>query len=424
MRHFILFGSLPRLQLSTRFSHYWEALKTVFFCKSWVDPLFIKKTEIQLAKIIGKRNVILTNMARLGIYLVLKNIIKPGQKVILSPYTISEVINMVICAGGIPVFADLDKNTCNISAEAIKKHLRMQKNIGAVMVTHFYGKMCDINQIKKLCIKAKIPLIEDTAQAFGAKCNSHFAGTFGTAGVLSFGIYKNINTFYGGAIVTDDNNLAKKIREEIENSKPLSKIFFIKKVISAFIIDIATNNIIFRIFTFNIYRIGYLLKIQKILNHFKTDLNPKAFYKLPKDYVFKPNICQAKLLPKQLQTLQAQTDERRRKAKIYIKGLEKIKTISIPATKELEGHAFWYFPLIFKRRDELVRHALIRGRDITPSYHRNCADLRCFEEFKRNCPEAKKTEKSVIYLPVYPKYSDREIYRNIETLKNYLLKKT
>ena len=59
--------------------------------------------------------------ARVGIYVAIRALIQPGQKVVLSPYTISDVINMSVCAGGVPVFADLDPDTCNVSADEIDR---------------------------------------------------------------------------------------------------------------------------------------------------------------------------------------------------------------------------------------------------------------------------------------------------------------
>ena len=59
--------------------------------------------------------------ARVGIYLAIKGLIQLGQKVIVSPYTIADVINMVICAGGVPVFADIDRRTTNVAAAEIEK---------------------------------------------------------------------------------------------------------------------------------------------------------------------------------------------------------------------------------------------------------------------------------------------------------------
>src|SRR5919197_501971 len=78
--------------------------------------------------------------ARVGIYLAIKGLIQPGQKVIVSPYTIADVINMVICAGGVPVFADIDRSTTNVTADEIERLI--DDRTGAVMVTHLHGMAC------------------------------------------------------------------------------------------------------------------------------------------------------------------------------------------------------------------------------------------------------------------------------------------
>src|SRR6185503_17787272 len=98
-----------------------------------------------------------------------KALIKPGRKVILSPYTIADVVNMVVCAGGEPVFADIERETCNVDAAEVERLIDDQT--GAVMVTHFYGLACDIERIAKICKDRNVPLIEDAAQAFGVRVN-------------------------------------------------------------------------------------------------------------------------------------------------------------------------------------------------------------------------------------------------------------
>ena len=143
-------------------------------------------------------------MARVGIYLVLKHLIRKGQKVILSPYTISDVVNMVLCAGGVPLFADIEEGgSCNIDAECVLDLLETEDDVGAVLVTHFYGLVCNLRPILR-CLREKgIPVVEDAAQAFGARYEGKPAGTIADAGVFSFGLLKNVTGFLGGAIVTE-----------------------------------------------------------------------------------------------------------------------------------------------------------------------------------------------------------------------------
>ena len=167
-------------------------------------------------------------MARVAIYLVLKNIIKPGQGVIMSPYTIADVVNMVVLAGGIPVFTDIERNSCNIDPNKVEQLI--DDNTGAVLVTHLHGIGADIDNISKICHKYNIYLIEDSAQAFGGYKDGKRLGTIGDIGIYSLGMYKNINSWYGGVIVSNNKDLINKIRSEISQYDYLSKLFILKRM--------------------------------------------------------------------------------------------------------------------------------------------------------------------------------------------------
>ncbi len=80
-----------------------------------------EKLEQEVCRLTGASHALCMPQARVEIYFAVRTLIKPGQTVILSPYTISDVINMVICAGGVPVFADIDSKTCNIDPEKIEE---------------------------------------------------------------------------------------------------------------------------------------------------------------------------------------------------------------------------------------------------------------------------------------------------------------
>ena len=158
-------------------------------------------------------HAILVPQCRVGIYLALKNLIQPGQKVIMSPYTIVDVSNMVLLAGGRPDYVDVERHSCNISADLVEK--RLGADTGAVLITHLHGMAAEADRIRTLCAKHGVPLLEDCAQAFGTREKGRLVGTFGQAGIFSFGMYKNVNTWLGGAILTDDSSLAEKIRSEL-----------------------------------------------------------------------------------------------------------------------------------------------------------------------------------------------------------------
>ena len=156
----------------------------------------VREIEADFAHFLGVKHVIAMPQARVGIYFTLKALTAKKKKVILSPYTIHDVINMVICAGATPVFADIDRKTCNIDTAEVAKLI--DDDTGAVMVTHLHGLACDIEGVASVCRAKGVPLVEDTSQSLGAIVGGKRLGTFGDAGIFSFGMAKNVNCLYGG----------------------------------------------------------------------------------------------------------------------------------------------------------------------------------------------------------------------------------
>lgn len=409
-------GPLPRLRLYTGLSHY-TTLATGMAGRFGLDRGQIATLEQRLCEMTGARKAITAPMARVAIYLCIKHLIRPGQKVIVSPYTIADVINMVVCAGGVPVFADIERETCNIDAAEIERLI--DDNTGAVMVTHFYGLACDIKRIAAICAARGVALIEDCAQAFGVRIDGRSVGTFGNAGIFSFGMYKNINAFLGGAVITDDPKLREALAREMADW-PLQPVGdYLKKAIKALIVDSVTLPTVFRPFTFRLFRHAFLKNIEAINRHLKIDLDPKLVRQIPENYKARMSPLQAELILRQLDDLDAKTRRRMEAAKIYHAGLKDIPELIVAPMREDFSHMYWYYPIQYQKRHELVAFAMKHGRDITESYHRNCAALPCFAEFARPCPRAQATADSLIYLPTYPRYVLEEVRKTVAVIRAY-----
>lgn len=382
---------------------------------------YIKKLIFKFKSLTKKKFIIPVSTARVGIYLVLRSILKKNQQeVILSPYTIADVVNMVIAAGGIPIFCDINRKTCNIDPKKVEKLIN--KNTAAIMITHFYGEICNISEIEKISKKFNIPFIEDAAQALGAEYNKKMAGTFGIAGIYSFGMYKNINAFYGGLIITDDKKLAKNITLEIKTWPTQSKIHYFKKLASGIATDLVTNRLFFGLFFFRFFRWAFIKKIDFINNKLKIDVNPKLCSYLPESYKFNMSQTQARLILLQINNLKINTKLRIKAAMHWHDGLKGNKFLILPKFTKNFSHMYWYFPIQFDKRNLLVAHVLKSGNDITESYHRNCANLKCFSDFKRNCPNAEKTANSLIYLPTYPGFNFKQLSSTVSSINSYFSK--
>ena len=147
-------------------------------------------------------------------------IIKKKGEVIIPSWTWVSTANAVINTGNTPVFADVDLNSRNITADEIKKNI--SKKTIAVIVVHFAGLPCEMGKITKLIKRNKISLIEDSAETLGAKWKNRYTGSFGV-GCFSFFPTKNITTTEGGMLTTNNKKEYIEVKKIIAHGINKSK---------------------------------------------------------------------------------------------------------------------------------------------------------------------------------------------------------
>lgn len=375
--------------------------------------------EQRIARMAGVEYAIGVPQARFGLYLLLSRLITPDRPdVVMSPYTIHDVVNMVLCAGGRPVFADIDPLTCNIDAAQVERLI--DERTGAVMITHLHGLACDVERLCAVCEAQGVPMIEDAAQAFGTRVNGRFVGGFGKAGVYSFGRAKNVNSFYGGMIVTSDEALANAIRQDLvllpeENAPKL-----IKRIAHCAVGDIATWPPVYSLVTFKVFRYGATRGVEAVNKVVQTENNPVRKEALPETYRRRLTAMQARLILKQLPALDDHTAARLSLARIYHEGLSGLPGIQLPPWREDGSHIYLQYPVQVEDRWDYVRYMMGHGRDLAIQHMASAAELEVFKDFYRNCPMARATADRVALLPTYPGYGEDEARANVEVTVAYL----
>tara|TARA_B100001540_G_scaffold88882_1_gene80420 strand:- start:1121 stop:2284 length:1164 start_codon:yes stop_codon:yes gene_type:complete len=130
-----------------------------------------------------------------------------GDEVIVPDLTFAATANSVLQSGAVPVIADVDEKTLNISPNSIIKNIN--KKTKAIIPVHFAGTTCDMQQILKISKKHSLKIIEDCAHGIGSYLNKKHVGTFGSTGCFSFYPTKNLTTIEGGMIITNNKKIAK-----------------------------------------------------------------------------------------------------------------------------------------------------------------------------------------------------------------------
>ena len=136
--------------------------------------------------------------------------VKPGDEVIVPTMTFSSTANVVIHAGGTPVFVDCEKDTMNIDPDNIERKITPKTK--AIIPVHFAGRACNMNAIIDIAKKHNVKVMEDCAHAIETEYHGKKAGTFGDLGCFSFYVTKNIVTGEGGMVITDIEDYAEMIK--------------------------------------------------------------------------------------------------------------------------------------------------------------------------------------------------------------------
>lgn len=134
-----------------------------------------------------------------------------GDEVITTPFTFFATVEAILYVGAKPVFVDIEEETYNIDPEKIEEKITPRTK--AIIPVHIFGAPSDMIKINKIAHKYGLKVVEDAAQAFGARIGSKKVGSFGDIGCFSFYPSKNLGCFGdGGMVVTNDLKIAEKIR--------------------------------------------------------------------------------------------------------------------------------------------------------------------------------------------------------------------
>jgi perosamine synthetase len=136
--------------------------------------------------------------------------IEPGDEVITSPWTMTATATAILHWNAIPVFADIDPKTFCLDPSSVKENISPYTK--AIISVDIFGQSADVNALNKIAQKHGIKIISDTAQSPGALYNKKYAGTLTDIGGFSLNYHKHIHTGEGGIIVTNDDNLAERMR--------------------------------------------------------------------------------------------------------------------------------------------------------------------------------------------------------------------
>jgi len=344
-----------------------------------------KSFEMEFAKYTNSSHTLAVNSATSGLHLALEALgLKPGDKVITSPYTFTATAEVIRYLGADPVFADIDPETYNINPRAVENLLIKDPSIKGIIPIHIGGNPCDMDALMNIKNKYNVFLLEDAAHAFPVQYNGKFLGTFGDAGVFSFYATKTITTGEGGMIVTNNDDNAKRMS--------IMRLHGIDREIW----DRYTSNK--PAWQYSIVEAGFKYNMSDIAASIGREQLKKGFFFLKK---------------------------RKQIAEFYIEKMKDLNFLKLPPNPKNHGwHLF--MPRIIPERLTISRNIFIDeliklGIGISVHYiplHIMPYYKQKYEYKENDFPETMKVYNTIFSLPIYPDLTEDQLNRIVTAVRN------
>ena len=335
------------------------------------DGPILREFESKFAKFTNAKYAIAVSNATSALFLTLKSLgIGKDDEVIVPDLTFVATANAVLQTGATPVFADVEKNSINISTKSIIKCINSRTK--AIIPVHFAGRICEIKNIKRIANENDLFVIEDCAHAIGAKLNKKHAGNFGNAGCFSFYPTKNITTIEGGMIITNSKKIADHVTRTRNHglTKNLSQRYSKGKP-----------------WDYDMMELGYNFRLDEIRS--ALGLN-------------------------QLKRIKKLNMLRRKKYEYYNKKLKNINGIITPKSTSKEDHVFHLYIMRVEKkskisRDELFKKLLEFGIK-TSVHYKPLHKFSTLKKFSKNKEfvNSNKLYDEMITLPFYPNMTKKD----------------
>lgn len=172
----------------------------------------VKELEARLAEYLGVKHVVVVANGSLALQVAYKAFELKGE-VITTPFSFAATASTIIWEGLKPVFSDIDEETFNLAPQLIEGHIT--DSTSAIVPVHVYGNPCNVEQIQEIADKHNLRVIYDAAHAFGVQYKGESILKHGDISTLSFHATKLFHSIEGGAIITESDEVASKVRKLI-----------------------------------------------------------------------------------------------------------------------------------------------------------------------------------------------------------------
>jgi len=351
-----------------------------------------------LAVYLGVKHALLTPSARMGLWLALRAMdLGPGEIVFpgLTYYAMPAAAKL---AGLTPRFVDVDDR---LLLDLDRLPAVLNENTRAIVPTHLYGRTVDMTRLTALAEERGIPVVEDIAQALGAKWNGRRVGTFGTLAVATFGPTKNITALGGACLFTDDDEIAERLQRGMKAVAPATGLSTLRSLMFAVAMAVASWPPLFRLVVAPLLKLGRMRGVDIIAK--ATDDQPTDFADGVPPWFFQGGVghLMGEVGRASLAAMDERNARRRANGERLAAALSEQNGCLVPQPFPGEESIFMSFPALVDGPEQFADALLARGVDTARGYMSACADLPMFAS-EDDCPRARDAVARMVHLPVHP----------------------
>lgn len=373
----------------------------------------IEEFENEFAKFHAMKYATASSFGRMAFHYILQALDLPPESEIIFPALTFWVIPEIARRAGLrPVFVDVDSATFNLDPRKIEA--AVTERTRAIVPTHLYGCPCAMSEIIRIADKHGLLVIEDCAQAAGARYHGRRVGTFGIASFFSFQMLKGINTYGGGMVLTNDAELSRRLRDQARSEPAPSVRDLLRRFAVGYGARFAVSPKAFTFWGFPMLATASLLGHHDLSRFVWEKIRPLKHF--PRVYRQRYSNVQALLGLRALANLDEFNERCREHAARYTRGLVGWRNIHPPTPPADVEHVFYQYCVYTTDPASLSRRAIRQGVDIETTHVDVCSKLDLFSEFRAVCPGAEATEKA-LQLPVYSRLRVADIDRVLRTVR-------
>ncbi len=376
----------------------------------------IRRFEHEFATLIGVKHAVMVPSARFGFLLLLRGLgLEPGDQVIMPGITYWAIPSIALAAGFEVVPADIGLHTHVLDPDAFEAAITPKTK--AVVPTHLFGTPCDMPRILEIAHKHGIKVIEDTAQATGARMAGRMVGSFGDAAYYTFGLTKNITTLSGAMVTTNDAELAAYLRREMATAQPRPIGKALKECAVGTAMMVATHKWVYPFAVHPAVVLGNKLGQDPIHDRFGEA--EVRYQQAPDASQYQaPRAVQAEVGLRQLTKLERLNSARAANGRFLDEHLANVPGLGVPAYPAGAEAIYMSFVVHHPQREALAAALRGRGVDTTIGYMSDITRSDLFPELRDyDCPASREAFDNLLHVPVHPRLTRRDLEHMVEAVR-------